>query len=366
MEPFKNMINEKVMTKMSQLLSEHKAKFNHDHFLKNSKKELSTLELKERVAFVALRLHEAFEGNYQTSVASLLKIQKNNHANGLSGFEVWPLTYFVSEYGLDDFEVSLKALGEFTKDFTSEWAIRAFIIKDFKKTKKYLDLWSESDCHHQRRLVSEGTRPLLPWGIKLHDFQKAPEIMWPYLEKLKNDESMYVRKSVANHINDHTKKQSDFVIEKLEKWVKNKKITNEEKWIIKHGLRSLIKGANPKALELIGVKSNFVEATKIKIKEDSIRLGESVIISAEIKNESINSEKVIVDVEVHLLKNNGSYNVKCFKGKLLELRGKEKLGVELKIPLKKVTTRKYYSGKHYVNLLVNGKRFKKMNFDLHV
>lgn len=366
MEPFKNLINEQVMTKISQLLGEHGAKFNHNHFLKNTKKELSTLELKERVAFVSLRLHESFEGDYASRIKSLLKIQKQQHQNGLNGFEMWPLTYFVSDYGLDHFEISLEALGEFTKDFTSEWAIRTFLIKDLKKTKKYLDLWSESDCHHQRRLVSEGTRPLLPWGIKLHDFQNSPEVMWPYLEKLKNDESMYVRKSVANHINDHTKKQSEFVLKKLDKWVKNKKITNEEKWIIKHGLRSLIKGANPEALELIGVKSNFANATKIKIAKDEIQLGESLIIKAEIQNESASREKIIVDIEAHLLKSNGSYNIKCFKGKTLELEGKEKVSVELKIPFKKVTTRKYYSGKHFVNLLVNGKRFKKIGFELHV
>lgn len=365
MEPFKNLINEKVMAKMSQLLSDHGAKFNHERFLKNSKKELSTKELKERVAFVALRLNESFEGDYQSSIKSLLKIQKNKLAEGLSGFELWPLTHFISEYGLDNFEVSLSAIGELTKDFTGEWAIRPFLIKDLKKTKKFLDLWSESDCHHQRRLVSEGTRPLLPWGIKLHEFQNSPQIMWPYLEKLKNDESMYVRKSVANHINDHTKKQSEFVISKLVTWNKNKKITDDEKWIIKHALRTLIKAAHPEALELIGVKSNFAFASGIKLRKDKIKMGETLIIDGVIKSTATSLEKIIVDVEVHLLKSNGSYNVKCFKGKTLQLEGNQKVAVELKIPFKEVTTRKYYSGKHYVNLLVNGKRFKKLNFDLN-
>lgn len=151
-----------------------------------------------------------------------------------------PIAKFVEKYGLNDFEVSMKAIEEITKRNTGEYTIRPFLEQFPKETLVQMKAWSKSKNKHVRRLASEGVRPRLPWATKLDQFIENPTPFFPILNNLKDDPSKYVQKSVANCINDVFKDNPTLGKELINKWAVGK-ISQQRKWIIKHALRNLIK-----------------------------------------------------------------------------------------------------------------------------
>lgn len=366
MEPFKNLFNPRVALQIADAIKRNDSSFDKKAFLKNIEKELEPLELKGRVHFLAEKLHQFLPTDLDVALSLLVGAlkQDDKDAVGVSGMAVWPLTHYVSLYGLEHFDLSMNALKEMTKQFTSEFAVRPFFIRDQKRVLKLFKEWMNDENEHVRRWVSEGSRPLLPWGMKLHEFVIDPDLTWVFLEKLKNDPSEYVRKSVANHINDHSKNHPDYVVQKLLDWHHSKSKTDEMTWVIKHASRSLIKKGHKKAFLLHGVKASKIKVSSESILTKKIKVGESLKISVSLVNESNQKAEIILDHEIHLLRANGKHNVKVFKGKKLSLEAKEKKKIELSIPFKEVTTRAYYPGKHFWNVKINGVSEKKIPFQL--
>ncbi|NOT78702.1 MAG: DNA alkylation repair protein [Bacteriovoracaceae bacterium] len=362
MEPFKNKINIDTARQISQNIKRHYPEFNDTLFHKNINSELTDLELKDRIRFLAKKLHLFLPTDFKIS-AKILKKAVGDHST-LSGFNVWPLTEYISNYGEDELDLSLEVLKEMTKVFTSEFAVRAFFIKNPNRTLKIFKHWAQDENEHVRRLVSEGSRPLLPWGQKISEFVNSPKLTIELLELLKNDESLYVRKSVANHLNDHSKNHPDLVVKTLQSWKKSDPKNKNIEWIIRHASRTLVKKAHPKALELHGVSSKKINVLSLKLKKNQIKINESLEISVTIQNKSKAKSLVILDVDLHLLKANNSHNIKCFKGKKVSLDAEEKILVILKVPLKKVTTRTYYSGVQYLSCKINGISTPKKSFKL--
>lgn len=368
MEPFKNLFNKVVAEKIAHAIKRHYPDFNKSSFLKNIEAELAPLELKGRVVFLAEKLHHHLPENPQTTIPFLVGAVKKDESDkvGLEGFALWPLTHFISVYGLDHFDLSMNALKEMTKAFTGEFAVRAFFIAHEKKALKYFKDCLSDENEHVRRWASEGSRPLLPWGQKLEAFVVDPELTWTILEKLKNDPSEYVRKSVANHINDHSKNHPDYVIEKLLVWHHSKNKTPELTWVIKHASRSLIKKGYKKAFLLHGVEESKVKVLEQKILTKKIKMGESLKVQVTLQNMTKKSAQIILDHEIHLLKANGKHSIKVFKGKKINLSGNETINLEMNIPFKVVTTRVYYSGEHHWNSKINGVSEKAISFALKV
>ena len=367
MEPFKNMISEKVAGQTAQAILRNYPNFDKKSFMKGMASELAPLELKDRVIHIAKKLHAHLPENQKKSLEILKGAIKQNDEDeiGLSGFSVWPLTEYVSRYGLDEFDLSMKVLKEMTKVFTAEFAVRAFFIHDEARTLKFFKTWVSDKNEHVRRLVSEGSRPLLPWGQKLNSFVKDPLVTWELLESLLNDPSEYVRKSVANHVNDHSKNHPDLVVKKLLEWKKSHPDNAKVDWVIRHATRTLIKKGHQKAFALHGVDSGLVEVIKQRIITKKVDLGQVLKVEVEFQNKGKKKLKIILDHEVHLLKANSKHNIKCFKGKSMELMPSEVRVVEFNIPLRPVTTRTYYSGKHFWNIKVNGKSEEKLAFTLN-
>lgn len=366
MEPFKNMINDKVAKQMAQAIARNYLSFDQKSFLKNITKELEPLELKGRVIFLATKLKELLPEDQRKALLILKGAIKQNDGDsvGLSGFSVWPFTEYVARFGLPEFDLSMKVLKEMTKVFTAEFAVRSFFLSDEKRVLEHFKEWVKDENEHVRRLVSEGARPLLPWGQKLPHFVKDPTITWELLEILKNDSAEYVRKSVANHLNDHTKNHPDFVVKKLLEWQKEAKDNKDLDWLIRHASRTLIKKGHAKAFLLHGVEAGKIEVVSQKILTKKVKLGEALEVEVCIVNRTKKSLKVILDNEISLLKANGSHNIKCFKGKSVILNGGQESKVTLRIPLKPVTTRTYYNGKHYWNIKVNGISQERLPFNL--
>jgi len=229
------------------------SKFDSKTFIKRVSKEVKDLELKARVEVFTDALSTHLPNNYKSAVKILLKIlgPENKNETGMFKEYYWlmPVAFFIEKYGLDDFETSINAISEITKRNTGEYAIRPFIRRYPKDTMKVMKKWSKDKNVHIRRLASEGCRPRLPWSKKLNEFILDPSQILPILENLKEDDSPFVKKSVANNINDILKDNYNIGIKLLENW--SKTINPDTKWIIKHALRNEIKKENPDAIQLI-------------------------------------------------------------------------------------------------------------------
>jgi len=230
-------------------------KFNSKAFIKAVDKGVRPLELKARVELIADLMHQHLGEKYPKAIRTILKIlgPENPNETGMFTEFYWlmPAAKYVEKYGLDDYDLSIKAIKEITKRHTSEYTIRPYIRTETKKTLTILKIWVKEDNLHVRRLACEGVRPKLPWARKLDLFIKNPKPILPILNSLKDDPSKYVQKSVANCINDILKDNPETGKTLIEKWNSPKKISPQRKWIIKHALRNHIKKEDPWALKQV-------------------------------------------------------------------------------------------------------------------
>lgn len=218
--------------------------FNLISFTNSIDKKIDNLELKDRIEYFADQLFNHLNKNYKEGIEILLKIlgPENKEETGMFKKYYWimPIAKVVEKYGLDDFELSMKAIEEITKRNTGEYSIRPFLENETVKTLSQIKQWSKNKNKHVRRLSSEGIRPRLPWAPKLDIFIKDPSPIIPILNNLKDDPSKYVQKSVANCINDILKDNLEIGKEIINSW-NSENIGTERKWIIKHALRNLLK-----------------------------------------------------------------------------------------------------------------------------
>lgn len=228
-------------------------KFPKQKFVSIVEKKTKGLELKDRVEVITNAMNEYLPDNYKKAIKILVKIlgPPNQNETGMfkEGYWLMPVAFFVEKYGTDDFKTSTDAIYEITQRNTGEYAIRPFLVKYPKKMTSLMLKWSKSKNVHIRRLSSEGMRPRLPWAKKLEQFIDEPRSIFPILENLKEDKSLFVKKSVANNLNDILKDNYDIAIKLIRKWSKSK--NSDTQWIIKHALRNQIKKENPDAIRLV-------------------------------------------------------------------------------------------------------------------
>ena len=230
-----------------------KSDFAKDDFVNQVKQGVSSLELKDRVEFIADQLYQHLQTTYVDSLLILSKILGPENENETGMFKefywVMPVAKYVEKYGLENFEESMEAIKEITKRNTGEYAIRPYIKAYPDQTIARLQEWSKNPNAHVRRLSSEGVRPRLPWAKKLDIFIEDPSPIFPILNNLRDDQSKYVQKSVANCINDVLKDNPEKGKNLVNSWTTGK-VTNQRKWIIRHSLRNLLKEENRWAQEV--------------------------------------------------------------------------------------------------------------------
>jgi len=317
------------------------------------------LELTQRMTHISQALRFTLSADYESSIGILKKV-----ATRFTGFDAMVFPDFVGQFGLDSWDTSMDALEEFTQSSSGEFAIRQFILKNSKKTMQRMLQWSKHSNHHVRRLSSEGCRPRLPWSVALPEFKKDPNPIFPILENLKSDESEYVRKSVANNLNDITKDNSDLVLKRMQVW--NNSPTKETRWIIQHSLRSLIKQGNPKAMGLLGYGTTKVDISNLRLESSIVQLGGSLNFSFKLTNRDNKPIALLVDYRVHFMKSNGKTAPKVFKLTQCVLEGSSERNISKTHLIKPITTRKYYPGKHQVEIQVNGQIEAEASFYLEL
>lgn len=362
---FKNLINEAVVKKISLEISKVHPAFNQKKFQKLST-ELPSLELKARVLLITGHLKSELPAEYKKALSILVEVMESNK---LKGFELWPFSEYISQFGLDHFDESMKAMYVLTSRFTSEFAVRPFLIKNHVRVLKYFSKWATDKDAHIRRWVSEGSRPLLPWGQRIPLFVMDPTHTILLLDKLRFDEELYVRKSVANHLNDISKNHPQVVIEVLRMWQKDVPAQHADKikWITRHALRTLIKKGHPAAMKLMGVDGKAdIKINNFKLNKKHFKLNDQMEFSFDIASTSKKTQKLIIDYSIDFIKANGKSGKKMFKLKSLEIRPGENLTINKKHSLKPITTMKFYSGTHHLKLQINGEVLNKISFLLNL
>lgn len=349
----------------SDLVAVHPS-FDKVGFIDQVMKGLTKLSLTERAWEITEAMWHFLPDDYEEVARIFMKTfaleLRSERAEGMKGFYYMPFGNYVAKYGIDHFNVSMGLLREITIRFTSEFPIRPFLEKYPKRTLDVLSDWVNDPNVHIRRLVSEGSRPRLPWASRLRGFQKDPSSVIELLERLKEDPELYVRRSVANNLNDIGKDHPELVLDLLADWSMSKHPGTQ--WIIKHASRSLVKKGDRKALNLLGYDTNVkVELLDLQV-EEKVKLGDVLNFSFSILSNEKTSKDLMVDFVVHYMKANGKQAPKVFKLAKTRIRAGEYIKFSKKLLFKPITTRKYYQGRHAIEIQVNGTRFGKGEFEL--
>ena len=334
------------------------AHFDAHRFLALATENLDTLGIMQRMRQVATSLHAALPGPFDENVAVLHALAPRIKHN----FASIALAEYVALYGEEYFDLSMEALRFFTPFGSSEFAVRPFLARELTRTLSVMEKWAGDEDEHVRRLASEGSRPRLPWSFQIKPLIADPAPVAPILERLKSDPSLYVRKSVANHLNDITKSHPDWVLDRLATWPLD---NGHTAWIAKHALRSMIKRGEPRALALIGAGGKpKIRVDAMTITPAKIRLGERITLDARIVSTSGDRQRLVVDYAVHYVKKSGATGRKVFKLKEIDLAPLGACELSISQVVRDFTTRKHHAGHHRVELLVNGESVGESGFDL--
>ncbi|MCF3651903.1 DNA alkylation repair protein [Synoicihabitans lomoniglobus] len=332
--------------------------FDRKRFLQLTLDGLESRELMDRMRQTARAAALTLSGAVRKQIATLRRIAPQTD-HGFVG--IW-FAEFVANEALDQPDLALPALHFFTRYGSAEFAIRRFIVRDPGATLARMQPWTQDDNEHVRRLASEGARPRLPWGVRLDALIADPTPTRPILEALKADSSLYVRKSVANHLNDIAKDHADYVVAWCAPW---QSLGPDSAWIVRHGLRTLIKRGHPGALKIVGAGADAkVDITTFAATPTTVTLGGSLQIDLHLASLARGDQTLIIDYVVHYVKASGKASPKVFKWKQLSLKASERITLRKHQTIRDFTTRRHHAGHHLVELQINGQRLAETHFEL--
>ncbi len=319
------------------------------------------LELKARMRQITIHLGKYLPTDYEQALGIIDKVIAGYPA-GFNDFTLMYFPDFVEVYGQDEryWDLSIAALERYTPSSSSEFAVRPFIINQEERMMRQMSVWARHDNEHVRRLASEGCRPQLPWGQALVSFKKDPSPVLGILDQLKADPSPYVRKSVANNLNDISKTHPDLVVKIAREWYGKNEHTD---WIVRHGCRTLLKKGNREVLDIFG----FADAACVNVEgfalgATSVTIGEDMNFSFTI--EAKKATKVRLEYGIDYMKANGKRNRKIFQISELSLKKNGKKPYTKKHSFAEASTRTLYPGTHSVTLIVNGTERGTLDFEV--
>jgi 3-methyladenine DNA glycosylase AlkC len=376
-EPFKNMYNKQFFDGFTKDLKRVIKNFDDRKFLfRVMDDEWENKELLQRGRHITATLKNFLPPDYKNAIAKILELinhikdtpywlslkQLKDTQYGLS-LEYAVLSAFVEQYGLDDYQTSVEAIEEITRFTSCEGAVRPFIIRYPDEMMKQMFVWSKHSDQWVRRLSSEGCRPRLPWHMALPKLKENPAPIIPILENLKNDESRFVRLSVANNLNDIAKDNPETIITLAKKWQGESKDVD---WVIKHGCRTLLKQGNAEAMELFGfgsaVKNISIEDFQVLTPE--VKIGKSLEFTFKLLNNNDRKTKIRLEYGLYYQKANGTLSKKVHKISEKEYAEKSVTQITREQSFKVVTTRVFHPGLHQISVIINGNEFEKYDFEL--
>ncbi len=322
------------------------------------------LALGARAELLSDALLDAVPGDYPTLEAVIDAAVADPR---LTGWMVWPVTTAVARRAVVDarpesFDAAMSMLATLTGRLTSEFAIRSLLRHDLARGLEIARQWTASPDEHVRRLASEGTRPYLPWGLRVPGVIADPESCLPILDALYRDPSEYVRRSVANHLNDISRHAPEVTVAAARRWLDEPDDTTPA--TVRHALRTLVKRGDPAALALLGFGDVQIHVDGPHVDAPAVAIGDSIGFAAVLRNTGADAARIAVDYVVHHTKANGKQTEKVFKLTERTLAPGETLAVDRRHSFKVITTRRYHPGPHAIELQVNGRRVGRADFDL--
>lgn len=328
---------------------------------------LPELELKQRIDWIARCLADRLPVSLPEAAPALLAalpppLDPSRADDDFGDFIFAPLGEVVVSLGLDDHpDLSLDLLEALTQRFSMEYAIRPFLNRWPDRVLERMAGWVRHSNYHVRRLVSEGTRPRLPWGIGISLDISAP---LPLLDALHSDAARFVTRSVANHLNDVAKKAPDLAMDRLVSWrASGQQRTEELGWMTTHALRGLVKDGHPRALGMLGYDADADLRCDLRLNAQSARIGQALEFTCEMRSSL--PLPVLVDYVLHFARPDGRARRKVFKLKQAVAEPGAPLVLIKRHPLKEdATTFKLHPGPHRLELQVNGRSRAEATFDL--
>lgn len=363
-EPFKNLLNPDRVKQIAGDFEHAWPDFPTKQFIRQSTAGLDALELKDRARHIATALGAALPSDVTKAMRIAIKALGApltvTEGYGNEVFRHMPLSTWLRQVGPRDVETALEANYELTKRFTAEFSIRSLIISAPEKTLKTLKAWTKDENPHVRRLVSEGSRPRLPWAERLPALQADPSLALPLLEALKDDGEEYVRRSVANHLNDISKDHPALVLETARRWLV--RASKERRRLVEHGLRTLVKAGNEEALSLLGA-SGAALTVRGSVSPAKLKVGESITVEATVKNRAAELTHVVVEAVVHFVRPKGS-STKKFRIARLDLDGGQTQTISRRFQMAHRSIRRLHAGAHRVEVQANGRTVAAGTFQL--
>lgn len=338
-------------------------------FTTDASRGLDALELLDRGRHIAAALARHLPRSYPEALDVLVRSLGPEHATdeligvGMAPFFYLPHTLFVAEHGLKHFDLSMQAQYELTKRFSAEASVRPYIAHDPERAMTFLQRWTTDRNAHVRRLTSEGTRLRLPWAPRVAWLDENPDRVLALLERLKDDPSTMVRRSVANNLNDLGKLRPELLVRTAGAWLGDPSV--ERRSLVEHALRSAVKRGDKGALRLLG----YGQAPKVALEAvvftpKRVRIGGRAEMTFELRSTSAQRQQLLVDVAVHFIKARGTAAAKVFKLGRITLGSRERVGLRTTFSLAVHTTRVPRAGRHVVDVIVNGRAMRAGSFDV--
>lgn len=360
------LFNEQKIALMAGWLKQASPKIDADGFQRRVLSRLTDLELKARIAWIADCLEDVLPASFpkaaDTIVAALPPpLDPTLSDDDFGDFIFAPFGEYVARHGVPEFKTAMATLRELTMRFSMEDAVRTFLKARPDAALDILGNWAQDDNYHVRRLVSEGTRPRLPWSSRL---SLPQERVLDLLDALHSDRTRFVTRSVSNHLNDIAKDNPPLVVDTLRRWHKaNKQDAKELDWMTRHSLRTLIKAGDAKALALVGYAPDPPVRTELSIQTPKVVTGETLQFSLAITADK--PAKLLVDYAIGFRKANGSLAPKVFKLKTLDLEAGQTATIDKKHRLlANASTYTLYPGRHDVRIQINGGAGPEASFEL--
>lgn len=360
-EPLKARYGPEVPQRIAAMIERVHPVFASRAFVAQALRGYEDLELLPRARHIARALGDHLPADYPQALDVVLRSLgspiDSAMGQGMAPFLYLPHTYWIAERGLDHLDASVAAMHAITQRFTFEFGIRPFIERYPREMLAVLQRWCDDPSVHVRRLVSEGTRPRLPWAPRLKVFERDPRPVLALLERLRDDPDEYVRRSVANHLNDLGRADPALLVEVCTRWADDAPPARVR--LIRHALRTLVKRGDPHALTVLG----FGEVARVTLGAASVtparaRIGESVEIAFSIAarpEDPGTVQRVLVDLRVSYASARGEGSrTKVFKLAAFELAPGQTVPLRRRLSLRQMSTRTHHPGLHRVEALVNG------------
>jgi len=373
---FKDRIDAAAVARLADSFADADSGFPSEQFAHDAVDGLAALELKARVAHVSGALLAALPGRFTDAAAVVDRlILQVAGREDISGFVLWPLTDWVARAGRSSPAEALELLARLTPYSTGEFAVRPFIDDDPRGVLARFEDWVGREDEHVRRLVSEGTRPRLPWAPRLAAAEAEPGAAVHLLDRLVADPSEYVRRSVSNHLNDLCKMDRTLALSVAGRWsgradasaAAGDQVTARRiEWVVRRGIRTLVKAGDGDAMRLLGHDPDVALSAQLDMHTPEVDLGGAAQWSLRLTSKDPREHRVVIDYAVHFIRANGSTGRKVFKWTTVDVAPGQRVDLDRRHAIVPITIRNYHPGRHVVEVQANGVVVARDSFELRV